>query len=464
MKELTSMNPAPPGVTRELVRRTTMRKTMWRILPFLLFAYLVCYLDRVNISFASLEMNADVGISDSAYGIGAGVFFVAYFIFEVPSNIALTKFGPRLWIARIMITWGIIAGCMSLVQGPISFYVLRFLMGVAEAGFFPAMILYLTRWFPREKRAQATATFFMAVPLAGLIGSPLSTWLMTMLHGVAGLRGWQAMFVIEAVPSVLGGIACLFWLVDKPAQATFLTEPERAWLVAELESETGEVSATHRHQHSTMRTLLRPAVLYMALIYLGLEFGEYALGFFLPQMVQSFSDQFGTHLSLMQIGLISAIPSAVGVCCMIFWGRHSDRAQERTWHIVIPTLIGAAAIAASPFFSNFFIGMVLVSVTAAAIYSSIPVFWQLPSRYLVGTAAAVGVAVINSVGNLSGIIAPSLTGVLKDATGTYSAGYILLGVFLLFAAGGTLALHRATHRAPSSEPVTSVPRASQTEV
>ena len=362
-----------------------------------------------------------------------------------------------MWIARIMITWGIIAGCMALVQGPTSFYILRFLMGVAEAGFFPAMILYLTRWFPREKRAQVTATFFMAVPLASLIGSPLSTWLMTVLHGVVGLHGWQAMFIIEAVPSVLGGIACLFWLIDKPSQATFLTEPERAWLVAELEAEAAEVSANHGHQQSIVRTLLRPAVVSMALIYLGLEFGEYALGFFLPQMVQSYSDQFGSNLSLIQIGLISAIPSAVGICCMILWGRHSDRARERTWHIVIPTLIGAAAIMASPFFSNFFVNMLLVSVTAAAIYSSIPVFWQLPSRYLAGVGAAVGIAAVNSVGNLSGIIGPSLTGILKDATGTYSAGYILLGVFLLFAAAGTLALHRATKKTQPTESATSVP-------
>ncbi|MBI0293477.1 MFS transporter [Streptomyces sp. PRKS01-29] len=451
------MNPAPPGPPGGLVERTALRKTMWRILPFLLFAYLVCYLDRVNISFASLQMNADAGISDTAYGVGAGIFFVAYFLCEVPSNLALTTFGPRIWIARIMITWGIIAGCMSLVRGPTSFYLLRFLMGVAEAGFFPAMILYLTRWFPRERRAQVTATFFMAVPLAGLIGSPLSTWLMTALHGVAGLHGWQAMFIIEAVPSVLGGIACLFWLIDKPSQATFLTEPERAWLVAELDAEASEVSAQHRPQRSIVRTLLQPTVLCLALIYLGLEFGEYALGFFLPQMVQSYGDQFGTELSLMHIGLISAIPSAVGICCMILWGRHSDRAQERTWHIVIPTLIGAAAIAMSPFFSDFFVNMTLVSVTAAAIYSSIPVFWQLPSRYLVGVAAAVGIAVVNSVGNLSGIIAPSLTGALKDATGTYSAGYIVLGLFLVLAAGGTLALHRATEKAGPPGPAAPVP-------
>jgi len=439
------MSHAPATRHAEEIRKSTTRKTVRRIVPFVLGAYLVCYLDRVNISFASLKMNASVGLSDASYGLGAAVFFVAYFICEVPSNLALTKFGPRVWIARIMVTWGILAGCMALVQGPVSFYVLRFLLGAAEAGFFPAMILYLTYWFPREKRAQVTAIFFMAVPLSGLIGAPLSTWLMTAGHGLAGLQGWQAMFVIEAVPSVLGGIAALFYLVDRPAKAHFLTEPEKAWLTGELEAEAAEVTAANRHgRHSIVRTLVRPAVLCMALIYLGLEFGEYALTFFMPQMVDSLNRELGTHLSLIQVGLVTAIPSLIGVLCMVWWGRRSDRKRERTWHVVVPTVVGAVAIFLAPSFSGFAVSIVLLSITSAAIYSSIPVFWQLPSKYLVGTAAAVGIAVINSVGNLSGIIGPSLTGLLKSSTGSYAAGYVALGCFLLLAAAGSWLLARVT--------------------
>ncbi|GAB2564855.1 MFS transporter [Leucobacter ruminantium] len=441
------------------LRKAVDRKTVRRVLPFILAAYFLCYLDRVNISYASLEMNADIGLSEAAYGIGAGIFFVAYFIFEVPSNVLLTKFGPRIWIARIMITWGIIAGCMSLAQGPISFYVLRFLLGVAEAGFFPAMILYLTYWFPARRRAQITAMFFMAVPLSGLVGGPLSTWLMTEAHGLFGLRGWQSMFIIEAVPTVLLGIAALWILVDRPEKAKFLREDERSWLVAELRLENQAVSASGHSPKGVFRTMLTPVVLAMSLIYLGLEFGEYAIGFFMPQMVAALDEQFGGDLGLVQIGFITAIPSLVAVLVMIWWGRHSDRTQERTWHIIGPAVLGAIAIAAAPYVTSFWATIALYSVTAACVFSVIPVFWQLPSRYLTGVSAAVGIALINSVGNLSGIIAPSLTGVLKQATGSFGPGYLLIALFLVIAAVGTLILRKAvppTASVPSTEAISTV--------
>lgn len=429
----------------EAIRKRVDKKTALRILPFILFAYFICYLDRVNISFASLEMNASVGLSDAAYGLGAAIFFVAYFIFEVPSNLALTKFGPRVWIARIMITWGILAGCMSLVQGPTSFYILRFLLGVAEAGFFPAMILYLTYWFPKHRRGQMTAIFFMAVPLSGLIGAPLSTWLMTETHGLFGFEGWQVMFVVEAIPSVIGGVVALFWLVDRPSKAKFLTTDERVWLDRELAKEADEVAAAGHSHKGIFKTLVRPTVIFLGLIYLGLEFGEYALGFFLPQMVEALNQTFGSGLSLFQVGLITAVPSLVGVLSMVYWGRRSDKKRERTWHIVIPTLVGAVAICLLPFATDLWTNMLLFSITSAAIFSAIPVFWQLPSRYLTGTAAAVGIALINSVGNISGILGPSITGALKTATGSYNAGYYILGIFLVLAAVGALILHRRSN-------------------
>jgi ACS family tartrate transporter-like MFS transporter len=439
-------SPHRPIFPDEAIRKRVHKKTALRILPFILCAYFICYLDRVNISFASLEMNASIGLSAASYGLGAAIFFVAYFIFEVPSNLALTKFGPRIWIARIMITWGILAGCMSLVQGPTSFYIMRFLLGVAEAGFFPAMILYLTYWFPQQRRGQMTAIFFMAVPLSGLIGAPLSTWLMTETHGLFGLEGWQVMFVAEAIPSVIGGIVALFWLVDHPSKAKFLTVEERTWLDQELAKEADEVAAAGHSHKGILKTLVRPAVIFLGLIYLGLEFGEYALGFFLPQMVEALNQSFGSGLSLVQVGLITAVPSLVGVLSMVYWGRRSDRKKERTWHIVVPTIIGATAICLLPLATDLWTNMLLFSITSAAIFSAIPVFWQLPSRYLTGTAAAVGIALINSVGNISGILGPSITGSLKTLTGTYNSGYYVLGIFLVLAAVGALVLRSSTRK------------------
>lgn len=419
---------------------TTVRKTTLRIVPFVLLLYLVCYLDRVNISFASLEMNADLGLSAAAYGFGASIFFVGYIIFEVPSNVMLQRVGARIWLARIIFTWGILAGCMALVQGPVSFYILRFLLGVAEAGFFPGIILYLTYWFTARRRAQITAAFMAAIPLSGLIGAPLSTWLMTVTHGLFGLRGWQAMFIIEAIPAVLLGIITFFYLSDRPEKATWLKNDERRWLSEQLALEAPAAGDTGHV--SILRAITKPVVLVLGLIYVGLEFGEYALGFFLPQMVQSFEESFGIELSVIQVGLIAAIPSFFGVLAMVLWGRHSDRKQERNWHIAIPAVVGAIAITASPYVGGPVLTVIAFAITAAGIYSALPIFWQLPPLYLSGTALAAGIAMANAMGNISGIIGPTVTGLLKTITGTYAAGTAGIGLFLLLAAFGAILLGR----------------------
>lgn len=431
---------------------TVLRKTTLRIVPFVLLLYLVCYLDRVNISFASLEMNADLGLSAAAYGFGASIFFVGYIIFEVPSNVILQRIGARIWLARIIFTWGLLAGCMALVQGPISFYILRFLLGAAEAGFFPGIILYLTYWFTSKRRAQITAAFMAAIPLSGLIGAPLSTWLMGATHGLLGMRGWQAMFVIEALPAVILGVIAFFYLTDRPKKANWLKPEERDWLTTQLANENPD--AMNVGHGSILRSITNPIVIFLGLIYVGLQFGEYAMGFFLPQMVQSFEQSFGIEMTVFQIGLVTAIPSFFGIVAMVIWGRHSDRKRERNWHIAIPAVVGAIAIMASPYVGGPVLTIVAFGVTAAGIYSALPIFWQLPPLYLSGTALAAGIAMANAMGNISGIIGPSITGALRTLTGTYAAGTIGIGLFLVLAAVGAILLGRfkpATEKTAEAE-------------
>lgn len=414
------------------------RKTLRRIVPFVMLLYIVAYLDRVNISYASLEMNADIGLSTAAYGFGASIFFVGYIIFEVPSNVLLRRFGARRWLARIIFSWGILATCMALVQGPTSFYVLRFLLGVAEAGFFPGIILYLTYWFPAKRRGKVTAMFMAAIPLSGLIGAPLSTGLMTVADGLFGLAGWQAMYIIEGLPAVALGVVTWFYLVDRPSKARWLTNEESTWLENRLAAEAQEASEVG--QGKILRSLTHPLILALGLIYIGLQFGEYALGFFLPQMVQSFEASFGVSLSLIQIGLITAIPSFFGVLAMILWGRQSDRRNERTWHLIIPAVAGAIGILVSSYVGTPMLMILALSLAAAGVYSSLPIFWQLPPLYLKGTALAVGIAMANSMGNISGIIGPSIIGGLHDLTGSFATGTWVIAAFLITSAGGAIVL------------------------
>jgi len=412
------MQAAQPLSTEE---KAVVRKAMWRLLPFLCFIYFIAYLDRVNVGFAALTMNADLALSATAFGHGAGIFFIAYFLFEVPSNFALKRFGARVWIARIMVTWGIISIGMAFVNGTTSFLVMRFLLGVAEAGFFPGMVLYLTFWFPNSVRAAIMGIFIIANPASTIIGAPLSTSLLgTSLFGFAG---WQTMFIVEGIPAVLCGIAVLFVLCDSPAKAKWLTDREREVLLTAIARDE------RTNTHTSLRDgLMSPQVWLFSLLYAALMMGVYGFGLWAPQIIKSLSG-FGNQT----VGLVLIVPYLCATISMVAWGRHSDRTGERTWHLALPALVGAAGFLFGSYTDNFYLAVVGFSVGAMGIYSSLPLFWTLPTAILGGTAAAGGIALINSIGNLSGYFGPSIIGALKDATQNYTAGLLVIAASLAIA-------------------------------
>jgi len=405
------------------------RKITWRLIPFLLFCYILSYLDRVNIGFAKLHMLGDLGLSDAVYGMGAGVFFLGYFFFEVPSNIIMHKVGARRWIARIMISWGLLSAAMMFVQGAASFYVLRFLLGVAEAGFFPGIIYYLTRWYPAERRGRATSLFLTAIALAGVIGGPLSGWILRDANGLAGLAGWQWMFVIEGIPSVLAGLFLLRYLDDRVEDARWLTEAEKREVVALLQKE--EVGKSHS---SVGKAFASGRTWLLSAIYFLLVFSLYGISFWLPSIIKA-----AGVADALDIGLLSALPWAAGVAAMVLIARSADRRRERRWHIAIPALLGAIGFLLSVAFSaNVPLAMLGMSVATMGIMSALPIFWSIPTAYLGGAAAAAGIALINSFGNLSGFVGPSLMGWIKSVTGSLDSGVYLLAGCLL--AGAVLTL------------------------
>ncbi|MBS0641066.1 MAG: MFS transporter, partial [Proteobacteria bacterium] len=314
-----------------------MRRVSWRLMPFLILAYLLCYIDRVNVGFASLQMNKAVGIDPKTYGLGAGIFFIGYFILEVPSNLALARFGARTWIARIMLSWGVVSAAFALIGGPTSFLILRFLLGAAEAGFFPGVILYLTYWFPAEYRAKIVGIFMVAIPVAGLIGSPISGAILGM-DGVLGLGGWQWIFILEALPTILLGIAAFAWLTDRPEHAHWLTAEQQGWLTAKLQ---GEAQRAPKVAHdSVWKVITNPTVLIMALVYASASGASTSLSLWMPQLVKSFGlSNFGT-------GLVNAVPFGIAAVWMVLWGRSSDRSGERVWHNAVPLMWMAAAMVA----------------------------------------------------------------------------------------------------------------------
>jgi ACS family tartrate transporter-like MFS transporter len=415
-----------------------MRKIALHILPFLMVLYFVAYVDRVNIAFASLQMNADVGLSSIAYGIGASVFFVSYFIFEVPSNFALSKFGPRLWIARIMITWGLVSGAMMFIQGETSFYVLRFLLGMAEAGFFPGIVVYLSRWFPASFRGRVTGIFIIAIPLSGLIGSPVSGFLLDAMNGVAGLRGWQWMFLIEAAPAILLGLACLRWLANGPADVSWLSDEEKQRMAQLLEGEAKALDAQGRH--SLASAFVNPAVLLLAGTLFCIVFGTTGIAFFLPQIIKSFG------FTNTAVGMLSALPYLAGVIAMVWWTRHSDRHHERVVHLFVALLCGSAGFVVLatllPVHSAAMFGLCLA---AMGVYASNALLWTLPTEMMTGTVAAVAVGVINSLANLAGIVAPPLLGCFAAPAWIFG-GFLLLGSLLAIAFGRT-SMFSASRRA-----------------
>ena len=414
-----------------------LRKVTLRLIPFMALLYFVAFLDRVNVGYAALTMNADVGLSASAYGLGAGIFFLGYFLFEVPSNLILERVGARWWIARIMITWGLVSASTAFVTGPTSFYVVRFLLGVAEAGFFPGMIFYLTYWFPSAVRARVMSMFLVAVPLSNVVGAPISTALLG--TSIFGLKGWQTMFIVEAIPAIVLGIVTALWLTDRPAKAAWLTGDERATLERLLEAER----AATRPAHHLREGLLSPRVWLLAVIYFGLIMGFYGLPFWAPQIVRSFGG-----LTNVEVGLLTAVPYAVASMTMIAWGRRSDRRDERAWHVSLPLLFGAAGFLVSGWTGDARLSLAALTVAAVGVYGAFGVFWTLPSAVLAGTAAAGGIALINSVGNLGGYVGPVVVGRLRDATGTYAAGLYMIAAAMGAAGVLVLLFRRPVPRAP----------------
>jgi ACS family tartrate transporter-like MFS transporter len=408
---------------------SAIRKAALRLLPFLCISYAVNFLDRVNVGFAALAMNEDLGFTPEMFGFGAGIFFAGYIVFEVPSNLALQRFGARIWIARIMISWGIVATAMAAVGGETSFYVLRFVLGVAEAGFFPGIVLYLTYWFPRETRARIVSIFMAAIPVATVIGGPLSGALLS-LDGTAGLAGWQWLFVIQGLPAVLLGLVALRLLPDRPLHASWLTSGEKEALEARLAAERHE---TERSGHADLyRALTSPEVLLLSLAYLCLVIGLYGLGFWMPQLLKGFG------LSNLQVGFLSAVPYLIAAIGMIIAGWRSDRTGERVWHTAVPLFIAGFAFLWSAKAGELPIAVLALSLAALGIYAAVGTFWSLPTALLTGSGAAGGIALINSIGNCGGFIGPVVIGWLKGATGTFTAPLLFLSASLALA--GVLAL------------------------
>jgi D-galactonate transporter len=432
---------ALPGSTRRLITTSrelagaegeaslasrTIAKVGWRLLPFVLLLYIVAWLDRVNISIAALQMKPDLGFSNTVFGIGAGVFFVSYAAFELPSNLILARVGARLWIARIMVTWGVISIAMLFVTGPFSFYALRFLLGLAEAGFLPGVIYYLGNWYPSTARARAVSWFMLAIPLASVIGGPLGGLILE-LDGWHGLAGWQWLFLLEGVPAVLLGVVVLFYLTDAPEQARWLTREEREWLASTVRDE--QAAAERRHGLDLGAALTHPTVLLLCLILFACQMGSYGLQFWLPQIVQGMAG-----FTNVEIGLISAIPHLAAAFGMIAIGASSDRSGERLLHLAIPTAVAAVGFAVSAFYTTPVPGMIALSVAAVGVISTRGPFWALPPQFLTGRAAAGGIALINLFASISGFVSSYVVGYLTDLTKSHAAGLLFLASVMLLGA------------------------------
>ena len=428
------------------IEKRTMDKVSWRLVPFLMFCYFIAYLDRVNVGFAGASMRQDLNLSAAAFGGAAGVFFIAYFFFEVPSNMALNRFGARLWIARIMFTWGLISGAQAFVTGEFSFNIVRLLLGIAEAGFFPGIIFFLTLWFPSAYRARIIGLFMFAIPISTVIGSPISGLVLN-LEGVAGLHGWQWMFLIEAVPALLMAFVTYAYLTDRPAEAAWLAPDERQWLQGRLDDERANREKIVRI--TWLKAIVDPRVIALGFVYMGCNIPQYGLSFFLPQIIKSFGG-----LSNVEVGFITALPYAVGAVGMILWGRHSDRTGERVWHTVIPLVaivVGLLLAIASPTPE---LKMASLCVAGFGFFACLPVFWTLPTALLSGASAAAGIAAVNSIGNLGGYFGPQVFGWLKDRTGADAASLMFLatcaviGAIIVLVLGHDPALEQGS--APSS--------------
>jgi ACS family tartrate transporter-like MFS transporter len=412
----------------------TIRKVSARLIPFLMICYFIAYLDRVNVAFAAITMNHDLGLTATMFGLGSGVFFLAYFAFEVPSNLFLDRFGARKWIARIMLSWGILSGLTAFTSSIASalgignqhaFYLMRILLGLAEAGFFPGIIFYLTLWFPSVYRARIVGLFMAAIPISSVIGSPVSGAILGM-HGFGGLAGWQWLFLLEGAPSIVLAAITFFYLTDRVADAQWLTAEERTWLDTRMAAERRQREAVH--QISVTQSLTNGAIWALALVYFGAVALTYGVGFWLPQIIKAFG------YSDAMTGLITAIPYAVAAVFMVWYGRHSDARAERKWHLSVALLVAAAGIAASALTNSSPVLTVLAfTVGACGVFAAFPVFWTLPTAMLSGPAAAAGIAVINSIGNLAGFAGPYAMGWIKDHTGSFDLGLLLIAALAVVA-------------------------------
>ncbi|MBJ3590082.1 MFS transporter [Salmonella enterica subsp. enterica serovar Saintpaul] len=435
------------AIDNDALEKETMRRVIWRILPFLVVSYLVSIIDRGNIGMAALQMNEDLGLSKAAFGFASSLYFVAYFIFEVPSNLAMQKVGARLWLPRIMISWGVVSMCMALVQNTTSLYIVRFLLGAAEAGFFPGVVLYLTWWIPSRYRARIIASFMVAIPLANFIGSPLSGLILTQ-DGWFGLRGWHLLFIIEGLPAVLLGIAAFFILRDRPHQAGWLNERQKAWLENTLDAERQQQKQIG---HISIWQLLKHRQIWlMALIYAGASSAGTTLSVWSPQLLKSF------HLDNLTTGLLNAIPYGLASVLMIVWGRSSDRTNERRWHTALTLFMIAAGVFAAFINLSLPITIVILSIILIGAYSAKGPFWALASGWMSSTSAAAGLAAIGAIANLiGGVVMVNAYGVISEQTGSHTLAMLPLAGLCL--AGGIAVLIMGRHysqTAGQEKPVT----------
>ncbi|MGA3400655.1 MAG: MFS transporter [Acetobacteraceae bacterium] len=406
--------------TAETLEKTTLRKVYLRLVPFCFLLYILCYIDRINVSFAALTMNQDIGLSAYIYGLAAGAFFWGYCLLEVPSNLILEKVGARIWITRIMVSWGLLSAATAFVVGPWSFFVVRVLLGIAEAGLFPGMLLYFHRWFPQHHRAKVVAGFLIGIPLSAAIGAPLSTAFMQ-LDGIAGLHGWQWVFLGEGVPTALIGVSVWFFLTEQPSEATWLTPEQRAWLTAELGQERRRIESVRAH--SILSAMINPRVWVLTVLFGGISMSAIGLVLFLPQILK------GLGVSNTQAGLLTAIPYVFGTIAMVVCAVISDRTRDRYWTLTITCACGALGLVMGAIMhSSLFWVLAAFSLATAGFYGMKAVFWATPSAFLTGSALAAGLAFINSIGNFAGYLGPIVVGYAKDTTGSFEAGiYVLAG-------------------------------------
>ncbi|WP_215903535.1 MFS transporter [Acinetobacter oleivorans] len=408
------------------IRKSAYRKIAFRLMPFLMLCYFCAYLDRVNVGFAKLQMMSDLQFSEAVYGLGAGIFFIGYFLCEVPSNIVLHKVGARRWIARIMITWGILSGCFAFIQTEWQFYTLRFLLGVAEAGLAPGLLLYLTYWFPSYRRARMTVLWFIAIPISGMIGGPLSGLIMDRMSGVHGWFGWQWMFLIEAIPTVLVGLLVLAVLKDSVQDANWLTQDEKNLVKQELAQDN-----QHKEGHASVKEFIADKRLWLlAGIYFCVVMGQYAITFWLPTLIRNSGISDNWH-----IGLLTSLPYMCAIVIMILAGRSGDHFQERRWHLIIPMCAGAIGLTfATLFASNLTLSLICLCIAASGVLTASSLFWMLPTNFLGGVSAAAGIAAVNSFANLAGFCSPYLIGWVTTNTGSNAIGMFLITAVLIFGA------------------------------